>query len=313
VTPQESRRRLGTIFDLAAEAYDAVRPSYPSSLIDLSIGRGGLAEGSRVLEVGCGTGKLTELLVERGLRVDAVDPGPNMIAMAQRRLGDTPAVTFHLGRFEDVELPQQRFDAVFSATAFHWVDPAVGWAKAAAHLELGGLLALLSYVNRRDEQSSAIQDEFLALLRRHAPEVAAAWREPAQFDVVLAGVAERRGNASEVWDWLMQGGLRRPELAVPEAARLFEDVQVASEAYTVEETADEVLDLLRTTWLYHEIDPARREAFEEDHRRLVERLGGTVRSSLAVLLMTARRSTSGSPSRRGSCGSLDCSPRRGTR
>jgi SAM-dependent methyltransferase len=290
MTPGESVRRLGSVFDLAAEAYDAVRPSYPPSLIDLAIKRGDLAAGSRVLEVGCGTGKLTELLVERGLRVDAVDPGANLIAIAQRRLGHTHAVAFHLGRFEDVELPRQPFDAVFSATAFHWVDPAVGWAKAAAHLKVGGSFALLSHVIRRDEQSRAIQDEFLAVLRRHAPEVAAEWRQPAEFDAVLAGVAERRGNVSEMWDWLMQGGLRRPEMAVPEAARLFEDVEVASEAYTVDETADELIALLRTTSLYHRIDPARREAFEEDHRRVVERLGGTVRSSLAVVLMTARRS-----------------------
>lgn len=282
-------RRLGSVFDLVAEAYDAARPSYPSSHIDLAMERGDLAAGSRVLEVGCGTGKLTQLLVERGLRVDAVDPGPNMVAIAQRHLGETDAVTFHLGRFEDVDLPHQPFDAVFSATAFHWVDPSVAWVKAAACLKFGGLLALLTHVDRRDEQSSAIQDGFLALLRKHAPEVAAEWRQPADFDAVLAGVAERRGNASEVWDWLMQGGLRRPGLGVPEAARLFEDVEVVSEAYTVDDTADELVALLRTTSLYHRIDPERREAFEEDHRRFVERLGGKVRSSLAALLMTARR------------------------
>jgi ubiquinone/menaquinone biosynthesis C-methylase UbiE len=295
MTPGESVRSLGSVFDLAAEAYDAVRPGYPASLIDLAIKRGGLAAGSRVLEVGCGTGKLTELLVARGLRVDAVDPGPNMIATAQRRLGHTHAVTFHLGRFEDVELPHQPFDAVFSATAFHWVDPAVGWAKAAAHLKAGGLLALLSHVIRRDEQSRAIQDEFLAVLRRHAPELAAEWRQSAEFDAVLAGVAERRGNVSEMWDWLMQGGLRRPAMAVPEAAGLYEDVEVASEAYTVDETADELIALLRTTSLYHRIDPASREAFEEDHRRVVERLGGVARHSLAVVLMTARRQAAAAP------------------
>jgi SAM-dependent methyltransferase len=290
MTPGELVRRLGSVFDLAAEAYDAVRPSYPPLLVDLAIKRGNLAAGSRALEVGCGTGKLTELLVDRGLRVDAVDPGPNMIAIAQRRLGPNHAVAFHLARFEDVELPQPQFDAVFSATAFHWVDPAVGWAKAAAQLEVGGLLALLSHVNRRDEESRAIQDEFLAVLHRHAPEVAEEWRQPAEFDAVLAGVADRRANVSELWDWLMQGGLRRPEMAVPEAARLFEDVEVASEAYTVDETADGLLAHVRTTSLYHRVEPARRNAFEEDHRRVVERLGGTVRTSLAVVLMTARRS-----------------------
>ena len=73
-------------------------------------------------------------------------------------------------------------------------------------------------------------------------------------------------------------------------APLFEHVEVAGETYTVEVTADGLLAQFRTTSLFHMIDPARRDPFEEALRRFVERLGGTVRSSLAVLLMTARRS-----------------------
>jgi SAM-dependent methyltransferase len=298
VTPGEPATRPGSHFDLGAEEYDAVRPGYPATLLDRAFDRGDLVAGSRALEVGCGTGKLTESLVARGLHVDAVDPGPNMIAIAQRRVGESRLVSFHLGRFEDVDLHRRSFDAVFSGTAFHWVDPSVGWAKAAECLAPGGLLALLSYVIRRDEGSRAQQDEFLAVLRKNAPDVAALSSPPAEFDVLLAGAAERRGNASDVWDWMMQGGLGRPSLAVPEAARLFEDVEVAAEPYDVDETADQFLRQLRTTSLYHRIDPARREAFDADHRRIIERNGGTIRSALAVVLMTARRA----PSNDGSAG-----------
>src|ERR1700741_2434946 len=106
---ESSVRRFGQVFDQVAEAYDRARPGYPQSLVDRAIERGGLAPGARVLEVGSGTGKLTELLVARGLRVDAVDPGENMIAAAQRRVGATDAVRFHLGRFEDVDLPMDAF------------------------------------------------------------------------------------------------------------------------------------------------------------------------------------------------------------
>jgi ubiquinone/menaquinone biosynthesis C-methylase UbiE len=178
------------VFDQVAEAYDEVRPGYPSALVDVAVERGGLAAGSRVLEVACGTGKLTELLVARQLLVDAVDPGPNMIAAAQRRLGATDAVRFHVGRFEDVSLPEQAFDAVFSATAFHWVDPDVAWAKAASHLVPGGLLALLAYLTVRDEHSTEIEDGLVAVLRKHAPDLAEGWRPARELDAILAGVRE---------------------------------------------------------------------------------------------------------------------------
>ena len=280
---------LGRHFDLAAEEYDAVRPGYPATLLDRAFERGGLVARSSALEVGCGTGKLTESLVERGLRVDAVDPGPNMIAMARIRVGETAGVAFHVGRFEDVDLGGRSFDAFFSATAFHWVDPSVGWAKAAAFLAPGGLLALLSHVIRRDEESTPGHDEFVSVLREHAPDVAALSRRPPGFEALLAGADARRGNASEVWDWLMQGGLGRPSLAVPEAGRLFEDVEVAGEPYTVAEDAERFLRQLRTTSLYHRVNPARRQAFEEGLRNMIEHHGGVMRAELAAVLMTARR------------------------
>ena len=188
-------------------------------------------------------------------------------------------------------LTAQAFDGVFSATAFHWIDPEVGWAKAASHLKPGGLLALLTYLGLRNDDSQAIEDELLASLRQHAPDVAEDWRPPRELDTILAGAHERRGNASEVWDWLMGAGRHR--MATPEAAYLFDDVEVACEVGSVEETADQLLAHLRTTSLYFRIEPRRRAAFEEDERRLVERRGGKIRSSLATVLMTARR-TAGS-------------------
>lgn len=281
------RRRFGRVFDEVAEAYDAVRRGYPTALADRAMERGGLRAGSRVVEVGSGTGKLTELLLERGLVVDAVEPGANMAAAAQRRVGEGAAVTFHIGRFEDVELPEQAFDGLFSATAFHWVDPRIGWAKAASLLREGGLLALLVHVMLRDDETAVIHEEFVEALRAHAPKLAEEAWAPRELDVILDGAAERGHNASEVWDWLMGDG--RHGMAVPEAAALYRDVEVASEVTTIEETADEIIAHLRTTSLYFMVDADRRQAFEEDDRRVVERHGGVIRSSLASLLMTALR------------------------
>lgn len=172
VDSPEALRRFGQVFDDVAAAYDEVRPGYPAELVDTALTRGGLGTGARVLEVGCGTGKLTERLAARGLSVDAVDPGPNMIEAARRRVGDGAPVRFQVARFEDVDLPTNAYAAVFSATAFHWVDPAVAWHKSASHLERGGVLALLAHCEVRDEHNDGVHEEFRALLRKHAPDVA---------------------------------------------------------------------------------------------------------------------------------------------
>src|SRR5689334_7998623 len=136
----------GAVFDEVAEQYEKVRPSYPTALVDAACAVGGLRPGARVVEVGCGPGKLTVALAGRGLSVDAVDPGLRLVEIARRHV-EGMDVRFQVSRFEDVELPERSFDALFSAAAFHWVDPAVGWAKVARLLRPGGVLALLGHVD----------------------------------------------------------------------------------------------------------------------------------------------------------------------
>lgn len=287
---EEWGRQHGLLFDTAAEEYDKARRSYPDVLVDRALARGGLGAGSRVVEVGCGTGKLTEQLVERNLRIDAVDPGANMIEVARRRVGDAD-VEFHVGKFEDVELPEGAFGAVFSATAFHWVDPEIGWAKAASLLEPGGVLALLSHLTVRDEESAEVYEALIEVLREHEPEIAADWPKLRELEAVLAGVPARAGNASATWDWLMGTGRHRMEVAA--AGELFEDVEVATDAEVVEETADELIEHFRTTSLCHRLEPERREALLEADRRILDGFGGKIRSTLVAVLMTARPAARG--------------------
>ena len=278
-------RQYGQVFDAVAENYDAFRSGYPAKLIDLALERGGLRPGSRVVEVGSGTGKLTEALVGRGLVVDAVEPGANMIAAARRRVGEDAAVTFHRGRFEDVDLPEGTFDAVFSGTAFHWIDPHVGWTKAASVLKPRGMLGLLLLTGIREPHTAAYEDELIEVLEKYAPGLDRhASRELA---VMLAGVGERSGNVSAVWDWLMSDG--RHGLSVPDAEGLFDDVEVATDLREDERTADQIMSLFKTTSMWFRIDPDKRDALEADDRAVIANHGGVIRSTLATFLMTAHK------------------------
>ena len=284
VPGENAEQRPGETFDAVAEAYDRVRPGYPDELIDTACAGGGLAARSRVLEVGCGTGKLTEALVERGLHVDAVDPGPNMIAVARRRTGGSEAVEFHVGRFEDVQLPEGAFAAVFSATAFHWIDPTVGWAKVAQVLRPGGTLALLMHIGYRNAVTAAEVEALRVVLQKHlgANEM---WRPLQDLPALEAGVAERSADVSAVWTWL-----GHHDLTSPDAAALFDDVRCATVPLSHAETADQLCDFLETTSSYRLLEPRTREALQHDIRDLIEQLGGTIRFSDLAVLVTAKRS-----------------------
>jgi ubiquinone/menaquinone biosynthesis C-methylase UbiE len=72
------REQLAATFDQAAELYDRARPGYPAALIEVLTSLAAIGAGSRVLELGCGTGQLTVPLAQRGCAVTALDRGPKM-------------------------------------------------------------------------------------------------------------------------------------------------------------------------------------------------------------------------------------------
>jgi SAM-dependent methyltransferase len=274
--------RYGGVFDAAAEAYDARRSGYPREIVSAAVEQAGLSPGGRVVEVGSGTGKLTEELVAFGLRVDAVEPGSNMIAVARRRVNDSDLVRFHLGRFEDVSLPVELFDAVFSGSAFHWVDPSIGWAKAAALLRPGGTLALLQPIGVLDEADGTDVEELQEAFARLAPEIARERPAPRDLATIRAGVEVRRENVSEVWAWLAH-----PGFAVPEAGKLFGPATFTAVRRVRRQTADELWAMFETTAIYHRLSPQVRVALQAEDRRIIARAGGTLCSTQLVALVTA--------------------------
>ncbi|MDA3650091.1 class I SAM-dependent methyltransferase [Saccharopolyspora indica] len=139
-----SRGRLSRTFDEDAELYDRARPGYPPELFDDLAGLADIGPGRRVLEVGAGTGKATSPLAERGCRITAVELGADLAAVARRNLAGFEAVQVVTADFETWPLPPEPFDAVVSATAFHWIDPAVRVPKAAEALRPGGALAVIT-------------------------------------------------------------------------------------------------------------------------------------------------------------------------
>jgi ubiquinone/menaquinone biosynthesis C-methylase UbiE len=151
-TEQErsTRRRQRTLFDSVAQLYEASRLGYPGSIVELAVATAGLGAGSAVLEVGCGTGQLTEHLARFGFRLTAIDLGPAMITAARRRLAGS-AVSFEVASFEDFAAPDASFDLIVSGTAFHWVDPEVQFRKPVRLLRPGGWLALLETGEHYDE------------------------------------------------------------------------------------------------------------------------------------------------------------------
>ena len=133
----------GDSFDSVSEEYDRARPSYPERLVDDLVALADIREGSKVLEIGPGTGQLTVRLAEHGAWLVSVERGPNLADVARRKLSrfeDAEVVTADFDRWE---APPASFDVVVAATSFHWLDPSTRMARCAEILRPGGSLAIV--------------------------------------------------------------------------------------------------------------------------------------------------------------------------
>ncbi len=100
--------------------------------------RSGIGPGDVVLDAGCGSGRITRLLLERGARVLAVDADPAMVAVARRAL--PPGVDVRRQDLLDLTVPEP-VDVVFSNAVFHWItDHDRLFARLRAALRPGGRL-----------------------------------------------------------------------------------------------------------------------------------------------------------------------------
>lgn len=151
-----SKQAQATSFGAAASAYERGRPPYPASAVDWLVP----GEARRVLDLGAGTGKLTQLLAARGHDVTAVEPLAEM-----REQLVVPDVEVLDGSAEKIPLADNSVDAVVVAQAWHWFDPAVASAEIARVLVPGGTVGLVWNIRDHTEPWVAELDR---VLHRHA-------------------------------------------------------------------------------------------------------------------------------------------------
>ncbi len=165
----QDQHDLGRVFNEVPELYDRVRPAYPDELFADLVAITGMNERSLVLEVGCGTGQATRSLAGLGCTVTAVEPGEGMAALACERLAPFSNVEVVTSAFEDWDDRGRRFDVLVAASAWHWVNPSIGWAKAHDVLKPGGWMALLGNVVVRRSGEPEVYAETADLHARYSP------------------------------------------------------------------------------------------------------------------------------------------------
>lgn len=260
-----TRTALRQTFDQVASLYDENRPSYPEAVFDDLIALSGVDATSRLFEIGCGTGHATQVLASRGLAIDCIELGENMAFLARQRLAPYPRVKIVVADFDTWTTPEH-YDLVYSATAYHWLNPATRDQRAAALLKPGGQLGLWRNQHIRNGSCDAFLDEAGGIYFEEAPELAKKRARLPRPDEVVE--AEREEVSRELFE--------------PPVHRLH--------LWSLPYTAAEYVQML-STHSDHQLLPAdRRERLLGRIEALIDaKYGGTVVKDYATVLQIARK------------------------
>lgn len=129
-------------FDEVVLNYEKRRPNYGTELFKDVIKYAEINMDKTLLEVGCGTGQATEPFLKTKCKVTAVELGENLASYTREKFKAYGNFNVVPCAFEDYDCDDNKFDMLYSATAFHWIPDEIGYKKAFRIIKSGGTIAL---------------------------------------------------------------------------------------------------------------------------------------------------------------------------
>jgi SAM-dependent methyltransferase len=155
-----------------ARAWAELAEPHNRPLFEAVLEAAGVGAGTRVLDVGCGTGLTLVLAAARGAVPSGLDVTPELLAIARERL---PGADLAEGDMEALPFADATFDAVLGVNAFQFAgDPVRALAEAARVVRPGGIVAASLFAAPERSQSTVVHEALSALVppareEEHAP------------------------------------------------------------------------------------------------------------------------------------------------
>lgn len=150
---------LGWTFDTVASDYEKLRPGYVDELYQTIFEYIPINSASNAVEVGIGGGQATLPFLKTGCKLTAVDYGENFCELCREKFKMYPDFSAVSGKFEDIDFNYNKYDLIYSASAFHWIPEEIGYKKVYDMLKVGGVFARFANHPYRDKGNPALSKE----------------------------------------------------------------------------------------------------------------------------------------------------------
>jgi SAM-dependent methyltransferase len=173
-----------------------------TNLFEAILEAAGVSAGTRLLDVGCGSGLALTLAADRGAVVTGIDVSPGLLGVARQRL---PQADLRLGDLQVLPFADAVFDVVISTNALQFASDAVAAvAEVARVVRPGGAVAASLFAEPERNQSTAIHEAMSALSppRRQAAHAPYSLSAAGNLEVALTSTGLTIEAAEEVpVDW----------------------------------------------------------------------------------------------------------------
>lgn len=157
--------------------YDRYRPTYCRELFEDIFSYAQLPAEAEVLEIGIGTGQGTLPFLEHGCRVTAIELGKDLAAYCREKFKAWEGFRVESQPFEEWQgtnspldqASNQAYDLVYSATAFHWIAPEMGYPKVKGLLKERGCAAFFWNIPVPARQEKGLYQEIQGIYEKYRP------------------------------------------------------------------------------------------------------------------------------------------------
>lgn len=249
-------------FDNSAIDYDKSRPLYVKDLYDDIFKYKQINSDSHVLEIGIGTGKATKPLLDTKCHFIGLEPGEHLAAIAKDRFQNYTNFALYNQTLQDFVSPNEYFDFIYAATAFHWIPEEYGYKRIYNLLKKGGAFVRFAYRAGADKKRRELTEEIQMLYNKYMYQA----KEPKEYSET---------DAKELADVALKYG--------------FADVEYKLYHATKDFSADEYMELLRTYPNHMAIEEKDREKLFGGIHSAINRNGGIITVYYTMDMQLARK------------------------
>ena len=260
-----------------AGIYDEIRPSYPEKLIEDVISKANLKSGDILLDIGAGTGKATIQFAKKDFRINAVEIGEDMAEILINKCADYPSVSIDVASFEEwSRSDEQKYDMVYSAQAFHWIDKNIKYKKCYELLKDKGHLVLFWYNPSDDklDKTRVIQEKIDTIVDKYVSNY-----------FIDNGKPKRAEH-----DGVYKGDEREAEI---ESSGLFELLEKLEYTHEIKENAEQYLKAMKSVPAFASLldgmDKNVIENMDNEIKALINKYGGYMGTLFNYSLYIARK------------------------